>query len=162
MDPSVLTIHTSTNGNEALYKVSRLPKQSSRRSKHRLFHTLLPSWIHHNPKKNDWIFMSRQYAHLLMIMNHCLMFQVSTLSHLVGEVSIRYSTPFTLLGSTITHLKDISCRNAHLGHQNWYRMNFTLNSLVLTMCISTNDSEALYKIPSLYDQTSRRSENRVL
>jgi hypothetical protein len=59
IDPPFLTICTSTNNNEALYKVSRLyDKPSQRRSEHKLFQTLHPSWIHHNSKKNDWILLS--------------------------------------------------------------------------------------------------------
>jgi hypothetical protein len=85
LDPPVLTICTSTNDNEASYKVSSLyGKPSQRRSEHKLFQTLHPSWIHHNSKKSYWILLSRQYAHLLMIMKHCTKFQVSKVSGLGG------------------------------------------------------------------------------
>jgi hypothetical protein len=45
--------------------------------------------IHHNSKKNYWILLSSQYAHLLMIMKHCTKFQVSMASRLRGELSTR-------------------------------------------------------------------------
>jgi hypothetical protein len=89
---SVLTICTSTDDNEALYKVSSLYSIIShlRRkvSAHKLSHTLQPSWIHHNSKKNYWILPSSQYAYLLIIMKHCTKFQVFMISRL-GEVSTR-------------------------------------------------------------------------
>ena len=91
LDPLILPIQTSNNDNEASYKVSSLYNQpSQRRSEHKLFHTLHPSLIHHNSKKNYWILLSWQYAHLLMIMKHCTKFQVSTASRLRGEVSTRF------------------------------------------------------------------------
>jgi hypothetical protein len=103
LDPPVLTICTSTNHIEALYKVSSLYDQpSQRRSEHKLFQTLHPSWIHHN-SWNYWILLSWQYAHLLIILKHCTKFQVSMISHLRGEVSTSYFKPSTPLGSTITH-----------------------------------------------------------
>ena len=49
LDPLILPIQTSTNDNEASQKVSSLYDQPSQRtSEHKLFHTLQPSWIHHN------------------------------------------------------------------------------------------------------------------
>jgi hypothetical protein len=59
LDPPLLTICTSTNDNEASYKVSSFYDQvSQRRGEHKLFQTLHPSWIHHNSKKNYWILLS--------------------------------------------------------------------------------------------------------
>jgi hypothetical protein len=76
------------NDNEVLYKVSSLYDQpSQRRSEHKLFHTLHPTWIHHNSKKNYWTLLSWQYAHLLMIMKHCTKFQVSVINRLGEEMS---------------------------------------------------------------------------
>ena len=96
LDPLILPIQTSTNDNEASYKVSSLYNQASqRRSEHKLFHTLHPSWIHHNSKKNYWILLSWQYAHLLMIMKHCTKFQVSTASRLRGEVRTKFCDRLT-------------------------------------------------------------------
>ena len=119
LGPLILPIQTSTNDNEASYKVSSLYDQpSQRRSKHKLFQTLHPSSIHHNSEKNYWILLSRQYAHLLMIMKHLTKFQVSMISHLRGEVSTSYFTLSTPLGSTITQRKIIgtSCPdNMHIN-----------------------------------------------
>jgi hypothetical protein len=82
----------------AVYKVSSLYDQPSQRSAHKLFHTLHPSWIHHNSKNNYLIILSSQYTHLLMIMKHCTKFQsclwsVFMISHLRGELSTSCFTP---------------------------------------------------------------------
>jgi hypothetical protein len=53
------------------------------------------------------------------------------ISHLRGEVSTSYFKPSTPLGSIITKKK--------------------LDPPVLTICTSTNDNEALYKVSSLSD-----------
>ena len=144
MDPPVLTLCISTNDNEAMCKFSSLYYQpSQRRSEHKLFQTLHPIWIHHNSKKTYWIILSSQYAHILMIMKHCTKFQVSIISHLRGEVSTSYFTLSTPLGSTITQRKIIG-------------------SSSLTICTTTNDNEALYKVSSLYDQPSQsKSEHKI-
>jgi hypothetical protein len=46
------------NDNEAFHKVlSFCDRPPTRRREHKLFHTLHLSWIHHYPKKNDWILL---------------------------------------------------------------------------------------------------------
>jgi hypothetical protein len=90
-------------------------------------------------KKTYWILLSWQYAHVLMIMKHCTKFQVSMISHLRGEVNTSYSKPSSPLWSTVTQRKII-------------------NPPVLTICTSTNDNEAFYKVSSLYSQPSRRED----
>jgi hypothetical protein len=60
------------------------------------------------------------------------------------DVSTGYFTHPTPLGSTIIQRQIIG------------------SSLVLTICASTNDNEALYKVLSLYGQPSqRRSEHKI-
>ena len=56
----------------------------------KLYYTLHPCWIHHNLKENNWILLSRRYAHLQMARKLCTKFQVYLISGLGGEALARF------------------------------------------------------------------------
>jgi hypothetical protein len=83
-----LAICTSSNGNEALCKVSSLSDHEGREVSKSYFilSTLLGSTITKiNSTLPFW-----QYAHLQMTMKHCTYFQVSLISHLGGDVNTAF------------------------------------------------------------------------
>jgi hypothetical protein len=73
-----------------IYKWLDCTMSSRRRMEHKLFFF----WIHHNLKKNIWIFLFQLYA-LQMTMKRCTKFQVSQIGHLQREESTSYFTPTT-------------------------------------------------------------------
>jgi hypothetical protein len=76
-------------------------KSSKRRSEHQLFNILQP-YGSNTIQKNIWILPFLLYEHLQMTIYYKTKFQVSPIGHLGKEVSTRYFTPSTPLGSTIT------------------------------------------------------------
>jgi hypothetical protein len=87
-------------------------------------------------------------SNLLMIMKHCTKFQVSTISHTRGEVSISSTsnlTPFTPLGSTINNSKK----------NYWILLSWQYAHILMIY-------EALYKVSSLCNQPSQRRRDHKL